>query len=453
MQVAKYFGLAKRPFETKPDARFYFASDSHAEALATMEYAVREAKPCTVVLGESGSGKTLLAEMLVRKIGRQRGVLWVHGFGQPEGDTAVTLCPPGSTVGQHAFHPRRVKETTLSRWIRAGLPVARAAVLLVDNADGLTDRNWQDLIALVTREIRTQRPLTLILLGLPTLDETLQRADLVRLRRRVFRTTYLSRMTAESVRNYINHRLHQAGSGRLGVFTNAAIELVHRFSNGNPGLVNQLCDNALIDAFGEDRTRIDAKHVIETVHSITGGAQEQRPALPMSGAPRIVSAVTPVVMDDRGLEARLNRLRENVAAFSGQPALSTTVDAETLERSTSEVGVEAEAGDSNIPAQPAGPAEQDSAKPFDPPPIIPSQRVTAEIADDAEEGFEDDFDDDIDEMPIDERLKSLERRLSSALDKVREAREVPQFPSPEANGNGDADEPAVSSNTVDEPES
>jgi type II secretory pathway predicted ATPase ExeA len=70
-------------------------------------------------------------------------------------------------------------------------------------------------------------------------------------------------MSAEAVRDYIDHRLRVAGATRE-IFTPAACECVHIASRGVPRLVNQICDYGLVYAFTDGVDVIDAS-VIEQV--------------------------------------------------------------------------------------------------------------------------------------------------------------------------------------------
>jgi general secretion pathway protein A len=72
---------------------------------------------------------------------------------------------------------------------------------------------------------------------------------------------------AETV-EYIEHRIHVAGGGR-NPFDAAAMEEIHALSGGIPRLINTLCTTALLDAYGEDASSVDAPR-------ITSAAREHR---------------------------------------------------------------------------------------------------------------------------------------------------------------------------------
>lgn len=390
MEAYRHFGLHTAPFEGTPDPRFYFATGAHAEVLATLQYAVYARKACTLVVGDSGSGKTLLGRMLVDSVTETGGVAWVHGIGQPNGETEVTVLQASHAAAELEGAASRAQEFTLAELVRTSLPAARCRVVVVDNADGLRARGWEDVVSLLTREGRAAHPMSIVLLGLPRLLEVLAVPKLIRLRRRVFRTCRLRRLTDPEVADYVRHRLQIAGAENADVFTPAALELIARFAGGNPALVNQICDNAMVDAFGDDRNTIDAEHVLATLHSITGGLRA--PALPepwQTETPGPAAVSDGVVVDAEESGASSQRkwdpldLTANASAAGG---LDWGKRPRGAERRHSEVKL-AEAL-----------AKTECA--------LVVERVASEMA----------------ELPLDDRLRTIEERLGESFQRVREAR-------------------------------
>jgi hypothetical protein len=93
---------------------------------------------------------------------------------------------------------------------------------------------------------------------------------LTRLRRRLFRTYMLQPLTCEQVHEYVRCRVAAVDGQSAEIFTDEAVTQLHHLTHGNPGLINQVCDNAMIDAYGEDRQRIGAEDVLTAVHTIVG---------------------------------------------------------------------------------------------------------------------------------------------------------------------------------------
>ena len=65
MSYVEYFNLEREPFSNAPDARFYFDSDQHSQALLRLMYAVNSNKGLAVLVGGVGAGKTTLARRML----------------------------------------------------------------------------------------------------------------------------------------------------------------------------------------------------------------------------------------------------------------------------------------------------------------------------------------------------------------------------------------------------
>ena len=64
-----FYELLLPPFANTPNSRFFFETEQHREALAKLEYVVRNRRGFALVTGEVGSGKTTLTRTLLRKLG------------------------------------------------------------------------------------------------------------------------------------------------------------------------------------------------------------------------------------------------------------------------------------------------------------------------------------------------------------------------------------------------
>ncbi len=64
-----YWQLRQRPFENNADPQFYYPGESHQAALLKLRYAVENRRGGALLAGASGSGKTLLTNMLRAVLG------------------------------------------------------------------------------------------------------------------------------------------------------------------------------------------------------------------------------------------------------------------------------------------------------------------------------------------------------------------------------------------------
>ena len=288
MRPFEHFGLKRPAFEMKPDPRVFLKSPSHVEALATLQYTLYAGKACSVVAGESGSGKTLLARVIANACSRKTDILWVDAFGHPQDRTDCTLYTPAANTTATASPAVTETETTLADWARSGMRRRTRTLLIVDDADVLSCRGWQDILMLMTRCARSARQVSIVLLGLPKLLDVLAGRDMARVRRRVFRIGTLSLLTRDQVEAYLDCRVTAAGREDGQLFTEQAVDSIYRVSRGNPALINQLCDNAMINAYGDGRDQIDVGDIMSSLRSTLFVQQPLLPEPPADYAPKLL---------------------------------------------------------------------------------------------------------------------------------------------------------------------
>lgn len=322
MDAFEHFGFNKPPFDPMPDAEFLYEAPAHAEALATLQYAVFAGKGCCVVLGESGYGKTLLARIVAASAGAANSVYWVHGCGQPDNATRVSVYPPGR-FDRKGGGPA-VGETTLGAETHVARFLPDPPVLVVDCADELPLQGWRDVTAWLSTEIRFGRPASVLLFGLPRLLEALAAPELVRLQRRIFRVCRLEPLSPELTREYIRARSEAAGGEWRYVFSDATIAQIARLGQGNPALINQLCDNALLEAYGEGRDYVALADVGNALHAMFAGRLQEHAALPPPPYTAFARPALPpvqVLTSHRRSAPALGAPRFADVPISGTPAL------------------------------------------------------------------------------------------------------------------------------------
>jgi general secretion pathway protein A len=65
MSYTVHFGLDREPFSNAPDARFYYDSEQHRQALQRLLYGIDSNKGLAVLVGAIGTGKTTLARRML----------------------------------------------------------------------------------------------------------------------------------------------------------------------------------------------------------------------------------------------------------------------------------------------------------------------------------------------------------------------------------------------------
>jgi type II secretory pathway predicted ATPase ExeA len=104
----------------------------------------------------------------------------------------------------------------------------------------------EEMRGLLNLELPQQKLLSFVMFGMPELDHNL-RGDPA-LAQRVAVRYQLKNFTPEIVVDYVRFRLFHAGCEKQ-VFSAEALRKLHDYTNGNPRLINVICDNALFEGF------------------------------------------------------------------------------------------------------------------------------------------------------------------------------------------------------------
>jgi len=141
----------------------------------------------------------------------------------------------------------------------------KKAVLLIDEAQSLPDDSMESLRLYSNFETEKNKLLQLVIFGQPELDSRLQQDNLRQLRQRIIFNHKLKPLQLEAVNIYVHHRLHVAGYRGTPLFSNDALDMLHRGSGGAPRLINVLSHKAMLVGFGRGEKSIEPLHVRKAI--------------------------------------------------------------------------------------------------------------------------------------------------------------------------------------------
>ncbi len=67
LMYEQYYGFAEKPFSLTPDPKYLYRSESHADALELLQYAIERREGFVVITGDIGTGKTTLCRALLEQ--------------------------------------------------------------------------------------------------------------------------------------------------------------------------------------------------------------------------------------------------------------------------------------------------------------------------------------------------------------------------------------------------
>jgi type II secretory pathway predicted ATPase ExeA/pSer/pThr/pTyr-binding forkhead associated (FHA) protein len=253
------FKLKEAPFEANPDARYLYLSKGHARAKAYMESAVSTADDFVVITGEEGLGKTMLINAFRLELDKR---LVVAHLTQAPISTNEFL---QALLEQFGYIPFRGNKAALLATVNTYLAEQRTAgrkvLLLIDEAQNLAPPLLEQLRALVVTEPGQESPLRVILVGQPALNQQLDTPELTELAQRARLRFHLTALTPDQTHGYVVHRLAIAGSHGREIFQPGCFEVIDRYTDGAPRLINSLGDAALGIAGADGRDQVSPDDV------------------------------------------------------------------------------------------------------------------------------------------------------------------------------------------------
>ncbi|HMN45443.1 MAG TPA: AAA family ATPase [Povalibacter sp.] len=261
------FKLQELPFRLTPDPAFLYLSKHHARAKAYMESTIWFTDGFVVITGEIGSGKTTLIETFLKELEKDVVVAQIN---QTQVSAIEFL---QSVLVQFGFQPFKMKKAellaTLNDFLVEQYANGRRVLLIVDEAQNLSNKVLEEIRLLSGIETTKEKVLRIILAGQPELNDKLNSAGLVQLAQRIRLRFHLTPLSKNDMASYIQHRLEVAGSQGREIFQPDTFPIIYRYTGGIPRLVNTLCDTSMMAAFGQD-------HDIVTVADVNAAIEEMQ---------------------------------------------------------------------------------------------------------------------------------------------------------------------------------
>jgi len=258
-----FFGLTRNPFEISPDPFFYHPTPRHNEALANLHYGVGRRKGFIVITGEVGTGKTLLVRCLLAEL-RKSNIAFGYVF-NPLLSTMEFFQYIMADLGlPYAGRSKTEILLDLNRFLIQRHARGLNTALVIDEAQALKPELLEEIRLLTNLETSQQKLLQIVLLGQPELERMLDSAELRQLKQRIALRCQLLPLDEQQTRAYVLSRLERAGAKpNAHVFSDEALSAVHDYSRGIPRIINNLCENALVNAFARQQKPVDSGTIAE----------------------------------------------------------------------------------------------------------------------------------------------------------------------------------------------
>lgn len=296
-----FFGLKAEPFGVSPDPRFFYSSSQHAEAAASLYYAIAERRGFAALIAAPGLGKTsVLVSLLDRLRERADVVFLVHP--KLDGETLLESVLTSLGVEPDADAAKRTRQ--LARHLSLADSRGRTCLVIIDEAQNLSADALESVRMLSNFEAPGRKLIQFVFAGQPALATLLKRPECEQIRQRISLVARLGPLSPTDIESYIHHRLRVAGATE-NPFTPAAIEAIAEASSGIPRMINTLC-------FSSADSGVCRQH--EAGHRGLGGGSS-------SGLVAGLSQLRPACARDRKYSVSgsiASRLEKQDRTFAGQ---------------------------------------------------------------------------------------------------------------------------------------
>lgn len=266
MDLLSYWKLSERPFEATWDTRFFFQSRAHEEALERLTFLVtEESMHMGMLTGEIGCGKTLVRGVLDERLDEHRFERVIL-----ENSSFPFIDLMGYILRMLGDDESFDQESKIARYERLchlldEFHEQRTHVVLIfDEAQEMADETLSDLKMLTNLNGGGANYLTVILLGQPELKKRI--VKLPAINQRISIRYHLTGLSLEETAAYLRHRLVVAGHPGGDLFTDSALEHIHRASAGVPREINRIAKLSLELAWTKELRAVTATAVNAVVH-------------------------------------------------------------------------------------------------------------------------------------------------------------------------------------------
>ena len=251
----EHFKLREAPFSLTPDPDYFYNYTGHQQALNVLLVALQSGEGLIKIVGEVGTGKTLLCRKLLAALASDFQAVYLPNplltpfeLYQALAEELNIMIPQGITM--HDLVKRITEQLVL---LRKG---DKKAVLCIDEAQAMPRESLEALRLLSNLETEKHKLLQIVIFAQPELDALLKNDNLRQLRQRITFSYDLPALDRAAVSGYVHHRLTVAGHEGPRLFDEAALDAVYRSSRGIPRLVNILCHKALMGAYAQGQNEV-----------------------------------------------------------------------------------------------------------------------------------------------------------------------------------------------------
>src|SRR3984957_19440227 len=256
----KFFGLRANPFSVSPDPRYLYLTRHTEEALDCLTYGIQSRKGFILLTGEVGTGKTTLINKLLELLRVQQvatAFIFNSRLDVPQ-FLDYMMADFGIPCDSKSKSQLLIK---FYNWLLDRYRAGETAVLIVDEAQNLSEELLEEIRLMTNVETFTEKLLQIVLVGQPELEQTIKKPQLRQLRQRLTLRARTYPLSLGETQAYVSQRVRIAVSHGEQIFDPQSLAAIYRYSNGIPRVVNLICEHCLVSAFVDQQKTVSASIV------------------------------------------------------------------------------------------------------------------------------------------------------------------------------------------------
>ena len=255
-----YFGLKQAPFKITPDTSMFFPGGNRGAILDALIYTIMNGEGIIKVVGEVGSGKTMLCRMLEKELPASVEVVYIANPSlSPENILHAIAFDLDLAV--QADTSRLEVMNCLQEYLLAKHSAGQHVVIFIEEAQSMPVATLEEIRLLSNLETQQNKLLQIVMFGQPELDTIISQREIRQLKERITYSFQLNPFATGDIRDYLNTRLRACGYRSGELFQTHAVRLIEKYSLGLVRRINILADKAMLAAYAGNTNLVTARHV------------------------------------------------------------------------------------------------------------------------------------------------------------------------------------------------
>ena len=260
--LLKFFNMAENPFGDAVDTRYFFKAKSHSSIYQKMKMSVEQNISLALTCAQSGIGKTLISQLLLMTLDQEKY------------QTIVVLVSPGMT--KSALLKEILLELELGHLLKKAAQTydmirilqdyvinlfnkGKRLVIMIDEAHFLEASSLHILRTISNIELPQMKLVTILLFTEEIFLRRIKHESYNSLRNRMYVQEELLPFDFAEMKEYIRFRVRTAGGNPDTLFEPDTYQVIYTATAGITREVNNLCFNALTEAYLNKQKTISNK--------------------------------------------------------------------------------------------------------------------------------------------------------------------------------------------------